>query len=47
MAASISGCGLSLAGAGFAPNLAMLAAAMIRARYVRVDLSSRRHGDAD
>ena len=47
MAAFYIGCGLSLVGAGFAPNLTALAVAHVRARHIRSDLSSGRHGDAD
>ena len=47
MAAFYIGCGLSLAGAGFAPNLTALAVAMFALGMFAVDLSSGRNGDAD
>ena len=47
MAAFYFGCGVSLVGVAFAPNLLMLAVAHVCARHVRLDLSSGRHGDAD
>ena len=47
MAAFYIGCGAALIGVALAHNLVMLAAADVRARHVRRDLSSGRHGDAD
>ena len=41
MALFYFGCGLSLVAAGCAPNLIVLAVALVRARHVRRDLSSR------
>ena len=47
MVAFYIGCGLSLAGTAFAPNLDVAGGRHVHARHVRGDLSSGRHGDAD
>ena len=47
MAAFYIGCGLSLAGAAFAPNPDVAGRRHVHARHVCRDLPSGRHGDAD